>query len=187
MRTLGVSMVDDPNRTVHAQQAFEFSDVFGYKFAVLAYGQQKPRRLKLNAPEGMSTAGGRQARQSMVLQADDGESVVCGWVDVPQKSAEIRAFQAVAQAFEARYKRSFDLPKADYERMVMDLEGFLKIQKIDFHISESAAVPAPRISAPPAAVEVVDDDPPPQLGMALGMLGLGLIIGFGLGYLAFGM
>lgn len=180
-------MVDDPNRTVHAQQAFEFSDVFGYKFQILAYGQTKPRRLKLNAPEGMSTAGGRQARQSMVLQADDGESVVCGWVDVPQKMAEIRAYPAVAQAFEARFKRAFDLPKPDYERMVADLEGFLKIQKIDIHIAEIAPVPIPRPSAPsPAAVEV-SEEPPSSLGMALGMLGLGLIIGFGLGYLAFGM
>jgi hypothetical protein len=179
-------MTDDPNRTVHAQQAFEFSDVFGYKFAVLVFGQQRPRKLKLNQPDGMSTAGGRQARQSMVLQGDQGEGIVVGWVDVPAKTAEIRAYNAVAQAFDARHKRSIDLEKTEYDRLVAELEGFLKIQKIEYRISETASVPKPRSNSTPSA-PVIDDSTPPNLGMALGMLGLGLIIGFGLGYLAFGM
>ena len=175
-------MTED-HRTVHAQQAFEFGDVFGYKFNPLSFGSTVKRRLTLSEPDGLSTAGGRQSRQSLVLVPEGDESagqVVIGFIDTVQKNAEVRSFNAVSQQFSARYGRKFDLEREAYDLLLAELGGFLKIQKIAYQVIEAAHIPKKPTPPPEAAPETGQN-----LGALLGMLALGIALGFGLGWIVF--
>jgi hypothetical protein len=174
-------MSDDPHRTIHAQQAFELTEVFQYKFGHVIFGQARPRRLKLGEPE-LSTAGGKRARQSFVLVPDDGEggNLVIGWLDAPARTAELRSYNVVKQQFQARFNADIDLKREEYDALVDDLRSFLKIQKFDNKIVEAAAGPQPQ-KRPPA--EVVP--PKANVGAMLAMLSIGILIGFAIGYIVF--
>ncbi|MEQ9500210.1 MAG: hypothetical protein RIT81_25270 [Deltaproteobacteria bacterium] len=175
--------MNDEHRTVHAQQAFEFGDVFGYKFNPLSFGASVKRRLTLSEPDGLSTAGGRQSRQSLVLIPEDDESagnVVIGFIDTVHKNAEVRSFNAVSQQFSARYGRKFDLEREAFDLLLAELGGFLKIQKIDYQVIEAAHIPK-KPAPPPEPVAPSNAN----LGALLGMLALGILIGFGFGWLVF--
>ncbi|MEL6185722.1 MAG: hypothetical protein AAFU79_13950, partial [Myxococcota bacterium] len=122
-----------PDSTLHAQQALQLTDLFEFKFARVVFGQKRPRRLELSKTDALSTAGGRQARQNMVLVAtqDSGASpIVVGWVDAAQGRCELRSFRMLGRQFELRHGRGIDLEAEAYERLSTDLTAFLKIQKI---------------------------------------------------------
>lgn len=176
-------MAEAPNRTIHAQQTFELADLFAYKFGRFLVGKAPARRLQLMEPDGPSTAGGRQARRPLVLVAvdeADAPSIVCGWVDAPQKTAEIRGYALLSQNHAARFGRTLDLDKEEYERLLAELRGFLAVQRITFEVVSapapraSAAAPAPRGKARP-------------WGWILGCTALGMVLGFGVGFLVFGL
>jgi hypothetical protein len=173
-------VADDPNRTVHAQQAFELTEVFHYKFGHLFFGQARPRKLKILEPE-LSTAGGKRARQSLVLIPDDGDSgnLVIGWLDAPARTAELRSFNVVRQQFQARFNSEIDIKREEYDALIDDLRGFLKIQKIDHKIVEAAVGPAPKKPAAERAAPRADTN------VMLAMLSIGMLFGFFLGYVVF--
>ncbi len=178
----------EPSRTVHAQQAFELGDLFSYKFNALRFGKKRPRRLVLNSPDGPSTAGGIHARQSMALVDDEtSESMVMGWIDVGKKKAELRSYEAVAAQYQQRFSQKIDLEAAEYQRCYEELTGFLKIQKIEPEKVEAAPIPTPvvtdnaRMRQPDSSSAASD-----SAGILFAMLGLGIMIGLGVGYLAFG-
>ncbi len=170
--------------TVHAQQALKFTDIFGFKFGKEEYGKLAPRILKLSEPDGMSTGGGVQARQSLTLtpKLGDSGSVVCGWIDVTHKNAELRSYNFLNQQFEARYQRRLDLRREEFEPLLHELENFLKFQKINYKVVEPAA-------APRSAASTISPAPPESasMGMLFALLGIGILIGFGLGYIVFGL
>ncbi len=175
---------ESPNRTMHAQQAFEFTDVFSYKFGPLFIGKAKPRRLRLKDLDGPSTAGGRLARQSLLLIPDQGDSgsIVCGWIDVPQHVAELRTWPRLNQDHEARYGRAIDLERDEYQRVLEDLESFLRIQKFEYKLVEAGAA-APK---PPPSVSVNEPlDPNNTIVGMVAMLMLGVVIGLSIGYFVF--
>jgi hypothetical protein len=172
---------DDSKRTLHAQEAFKFSDVFGFKFQNVTFGAP-PRRLKLMEPE-MSTDGGRKARQSIVLAADaDGaRALVAGWLDVPRKVSELKSYNLQGAQYEARYGgERIDIQREEYERALAELQSFFRIQQIQTTVVEAPARPPPRDKAAPKAAES-----PGPTGPMIAMLALGILIGFGLGYLVF--
>jgi hypothetical protein len=175
-------MADDPHRTVHAQHAFELTEVFQYKFAHIIFGQARPRRLKLLEPE-QSTAGGKRARQSLVLVADDGDggNLVIGWLDATAKSSELRSYNLLRQQFQARFNQDIDLKREEYESLLDDLRSFLKIQKIELKTVDAAVSPIhPKKPAP--------EQPAPKNNIAIAMvamLSIGMLIGFILGYIVF--
>ena len=53
-----------------------------------------------------------------------GRPLVCGWVDHPKKVAELRSFNLVRSASEARSKSPIDLSREEYERAVQELESY---------------------------------------------------------------
>jgi len=137
-------MAEDQHRTIHAQQAFEFVDVFNLKFAIHTFGASPKRRIKLMEPE-VSTDGGRKARQPVVLAGVDDEGarpLVCGWLDVPRRVAELRTYGALRQQFEGRAGAQLDLPRDGYDRAIQELVGFLKILRERQEMLEAAARPA---------------------------------------------
>lgn len=179
-------MAEDQHRTIHAQQAFEFVDVFNLKFAIHIYGTSPKRRIKLMEPE-VSTDGGRKARQPVVLAGVDDDTarpLVCGWLDVPRRTAEVRTYGAIRQQFEGRAGALLDLSREEYDRAIQDLVGFLKINRIEATMLEAAARPSAAPSERPAARPAQTATP---VAPMLGMLAIGILIGLGLGYLIFGL
>ena len=181
-------MNKDVARTVHAQQAMEITDLFSYKFGALRFGHKTARRLKLQEPDGPSTAGGVQARQSLVLQTDGDapQVLVFGWVDTAQRAAEVKSLVALQSLHRQRFQSDLDLEPDEHQRLVNELRGFLRIQKID--LMEVAATPMP--AARPRATP-----PPPKPTAATGGLDVptlgavffaGIAVGLLVGYLVFG-
>jgi hypothetical protein len=174
-------MADDPHRTVHAQQAFELTEVFQYKFGHVLFGRARPRRLKLLEPD-VSTAGGKRARQSLVLVPDGGEggNLVIGWLDSPARTAELRSYNVVRQQYQARFSSEIDLLREEYDSLLDDVRSFLKIQKIEHKIVEAAA--RPQVQKKPVAEA---EGAKPNVNVMLAMLSIGMLIGFAIGYIVF--
>ncbi len=173
-------MTEDPHRTLHAQQAFELSDVFAFKFGAVRFGTRRPRRLEMSRPDGPSTSGGRQARQNLVLaptEADGTSPIVVGWVDSGARRAELRSFRTLGKQFQARHGRGIDLEADAYGQLEEELSGFFGMQGIDL------AVVDPTTAPPPDAV--VEQGPRESSGPMFAMLGLGVVLGLGLGFVLF--
>lgn len=168
--------------TLHAQQALAFSDIFEARFSPVRYGLRRPRRLELSRLDGPSTAGGRVARQNMVLIPEDPSTspLVIGWVDATNKRAELRTFRLLGKQFEARHGRGIDLDLDAYEKLESDLQSFFALQKMDLTRADGPSTPM----SPDALVET---GPRESSWPMLGMLGLGILLGMGIGYLLFGV
>lgn len=174
-------MSKDASRTVHAQQAMEITDLFSYKFGALRFGHVAPRRLKLQEPDGPSTAGGLQARQSLVLltDADPPQTLMLGWVDSAARRSEVKAYSALKLLHKQRFQKPLDMEVEEFDRMIQELRGFLKIQKIEVVEIEAAAVPTPAVNRPPpAAAPAPSTDSSVVIGAFAAGLGLGLLIGY---------
>jgi hypothetical protein len=78
----------DARRTQVAQSAHDFSRYFAESFGAVRVRGAVVRRPELVAPEGMSTGGGRHARQPICLAPEGGGGPVltAGWVDIPQRA-----------------------------------------------------------------------------------------------------
>lgn len=168
--------------TLHAQQAFALADTFKLKFAELSFGKKRPRRLVLSEPDGPSTAGGRVSRQNIVLvPVKEGSTtpLVVGWVDGANRRAEIRSFRVVGKNFEARHNRGIDLEPGAYDDLSSELDRFLRAQRIEVAVDDHS------MPTPPDAI--VERGPRESSGPMFAMLGLGFALGFGVGYLVFGL
>lgn len=174
-------MSETPESTVHAQQALKMTDMFEFKFAPVVFGKRRTRKLELSKPDGLSTGGGRQARQNMVLVPTEGTAaspIVVGWVDVANHKAELRSFRMLGKQFEARHGRGIDLEVDAYDQLDAELSSFFRLQKIDLaHVD-------PAVNT--VADAVVERGPQESSGPMFAMLALGILLGFGLGYVVFG-
>lgn len=171
-------MDQDAARTVHSQQAMEITDLFSYKFGALRFGENQPRRLKLQAPDGPSTAGGLQARQSLVLLTDEEppQTLMLGWIDSAMRRCEVKSHSALQLLHKQRFHKRLDFSEAEFNRLVAELRGFLKIQKIDIYLIDSAPAAAalPPRAAPPAKEPM---NPAVVAGFAAGLC-LGVLLGY---------
>lgn len=103
--------------------AEQLRDALGKKM----YGRGPHRVLRIDDPEGPSTGGGKQARQSISLvpRKGTGPSVVCGWVDVSKRESQLRSFEGVARRYEAHHGEPLELAPEEYERFLHDVEDVL--------------------------------------------------------------
>ncbi|MBI4821643.1 MAG: hypothetical protein HY791_35605 [Deltaproteobacteria bacterium] len=136
----------EASRTVHAQQALDISELLSLKFADKSFGTRTPRKLKVTAPDGPSTGGGKRARQSIILVPaeepenwNSGESVPCGWLDAAQKQAELKSFDVLASQYHQRHGRRIDIDQPGYDLLLADIQAFLKTQA--FTTKVTAVVP----------------------------------------------
>jgi hypothetical protein len=169
-------MEERPAATMHAQQGFEFADVFAYKFEGRTVGSP-PRHLVLREPDGPSTAGGKQARQALVLQNEAGDALVCGWVNLSEKTAEVRSHAYLRQQFLQRKGAPIDVPHAEYEALIKEVAAFLGVNKLDVR----------RVERPPEGRVEADTAARDGRGLPLWLiLGLSVLAGVVLGYVLFG-
>ena len=174
-------MQPDSSRTHHANQAIAISELVSLKFAKLNFGGKTPRTLNITSPEGPSTSGGRQARQSLVLTpiGGKGSNIVCGFIDTAKGSAELRSFVVLDKQNRDRHGEPLDFMRVDYDSFVRDIVSFLQSQGLDARVSnEKIDRAAPPDVVPPAPSSSKSTQ------MAL-MLALGFSLGLATGYLIF--
>lgn len=139
-------------RTTFSQQAVMIADLIRERFAGRSYGGAF-YRLRIDDPDGPSTAGGRLARQplSLVPRMDSAPVIVCGWVDVYKKDAQLRSHEVVMRRHHGRQGAGLPISAEAYERFLDELmntlfEGGIRILVVVPEDQE--ALPAP----PPAPV-----------------------------------
>lgn len=117
----------DAKRTQVAQSAFDFARYFSSVFDSVRVRGAVQRRPRLVTPEGMSTAGGKRARQSIVLQPDDpaGAALTVGWVDIGERRALLRTHGCLEALHYERFKnRPFDVDRASYSGFFDQVKSF---------------------------------------------------------------
>jgi len=114
--------------TAFAQAALAVSDLLAAKFSGTKFGGSVPRVVKVQAPQVPSTGGGKQARESIVLMPETGDStqaITAGFVDVGLRAVELRTFAAIAGPYQQRFGRPLDLPKPQYDAFIGEVKSFL--------------------------------------------------------------
>ena len=142
----------ESNRTMFATHASLFADRLRERFAQKVYGRTPHQRvLRIDEPEGPSTAGGRLARQaiSLVHRTGTAPTLVCGWVDVSKQEAQLRVHESVARRYETHHGAALELAAAEYERCLDDLESALRAGgvRVRVVIPEDAAPSRPAVPA----------------------------------------
>jgi cobalamin biosynthesis Mg chelatase CobN len=119
--------VSNSPMTAFAQAALAISDVLSMKFASTRFSGSIPRVVKVQAPQVQSTGGGKQARESIVLMPESGDTtqaLTAGFIDVGLRAVELRTYAAVAGPYQQRFGRALDLPKAEYDAFIGALKSF---------------------------------------------------------------
>ena len=100
------------------------------------YGRSPHRILRVEEPEGPSTAGGKQARQAISLVDRKGvaPALVAGWVDVAKGQASLRNHEAVARRYEFQHGSPLELVPEEYEKFLTDVDEVLRTAAIQVRI-----------------------------------------------------
>ncbi|WP_426754607.1 hypothetical protein [Myxococcus sp. Y35] len=114
-------------RTMFANHSALLAEQLREALSKKMYGRGPHRVLRIDEPEGPSTAGGKLARQaiSLVPRKGAGPSLTCGWVDVSKREAQLRNFEAVAKRYELHHGEPLEMQAEEYERFLNDVEAVL--------------------------------------------------------------
>jgi hypothetical protein len=109
-------------RTAFSNKAAMVADLVKATFARRSYGTA-PYRLRIDEPDGPSTAGGLHARQpiSLVSRLESAPPVVVGWVDVSKKESQLRNYAVVSKRHKGRYNTELDINEEEYDRFLNEL------------------------------------------------------------------
>ncbi|MCP3100317.1 hypothetical protein LZ198_15715 [Myxococcus sp. K15C18031901] len=136
-------------RTMFANHSALLAEQLRTALAKKMYGRNPHRVLRVDEPEGPSTAGGKLARQaiSLVPRKGSGPSVVCGWVDVSKREAQLRNFEAVAKRYESHHGEPLVLAQEEYEKFLQDVEAVLVQSTIKVRLIVPEESPGARMVA----------------------------------------
>lgn len=110
-------------RSTFSNQAVMSADHLRERFAGKSYGSVF-YRLRIDDPDGPSTASGLQAWQplSLVPRMDSVPTILCGWVDVSTRDAQLRSYELVVKHHQ---DRAFPISAEVYDRFLDDLMNIL--------------------------------------------------------------
>lgn len=140
--------------TAFAQQALAISDLVGMKFRNTRLAGAVPRRVEVKPPMVESTGGGKQARESIVLAAENGDTqnnIVAGFVDVKLRAVEMRTYAALSAMHRARFKMALDLSQPDYEAFLREAREFFEAEGFILKMSDESPQPRAEAQAPEAS------------------------------------
>ena len=91
----------------------------------------------------------------MILQPENGDTsqaVTAGFIDVGLRAVELRTFAALDQTYQQRHKMKLDIPRAEYDAFVKELQAFLGgegyvVKMVDVSEQEAKAAKAQAASA----------------------------------------
>ncbi len=141
-------------RTAFAQQAVDFSDYFDMLFEKVVIKGDVPRVPSLAAPEGISTGGGKQARQHLVLKPEEETalSYTVGWVDRTQGMVELRTYDYLVEQHRQRFgKKPFALDQDTYDKFFNKAKDFFTREKMPVKIETAPRLSTVSPGAAPAA------------------------------------
>lgn len=141
-------------RTMFANHSALLAEQLRSAMASKMYGRGPHRVLRIDEPEGPSTAGGKLARQaiSLVPRKGSAPSVMCGWVDVSKREAQLRNFESAAKRYESHHGEPLEMQPEEYERFLRDVEEVLTqaVIKVRLIVPEEGAG-AVRVATPAKA------------------------------------
>jgi hypothetical protein len=121
-------------RTRYAKSGVEFSVLFSAKFLKDDINGYKPM---LREPPGVSTAGGKQATQHIVLEPKvKGEvTLTAGQANVATKTCKLRSYECIRELFEVRAPgKPFTIGARSYREFFDKAHGFMKKQGMQVEI-----------------------------------------------------
>ena len=137
-------------RTQFAQAAYDYAAHFDEVFGGTEIGGGCIRRPHLVLPEGMSTGGGKLARQHLTLRPETPgfATLTVGAVDVGKGAASLRTFGCLQQAHNARYgDRPFDLDGEGYNAFYTRALDYFSRQGMWVDVESETSV-LTRVSSP---------------------------------------
>jgi hypothetical protein len=132
--------MSDGNRTMFAMQALTLADSFNMVMANERVKGPITYRVELSAPDGMSTAGGKQATQHIKLVPEGGgATVVAGSANQVESWAELRSFEHLQLLHAQRFKGAeLPLNRVQYNELMQKVRGFFSERSLKVR---NAAVP----------------------------------------------
>jgi hypothetical protein len=123
-------MSDHPKRTAFALQALSLAETFNVMLQAERVKGPITYRVELSAPEGMSTAGGKQATQHVKLIPEGGgTTIVAGSANQAERWAELRTFEHLKLLHAQRFKGAeIPLNRVQYNELLEKLKGFFAAQ-----------------------------------------------------------
>ena len=118
--------MSDPKRTAFAMQALGLAETFNLMLQAERVKGPVSYRVELSAPDGMSTAGGKQATQHVKLIPEGGgTTIVAGSANQAEKWAELRTFEHLKLLHAQRFKGAeIPLNRVQYNELLEKLKGF---------------------------------------------------------------
>jgi translation initiation factor IF-2 len=88
--------------------------------------------VELSVPEGPSTGGGRQARQSirLVPRRKGYSTVIAGTVDPVTSTAELRTFEHVAILHELRFKQPLEISGEEWDDFLAKADVVMNLARV---------------------------------------------------------
>ncbi len=139
--------MSDPKRTAFAMQAMTLAETFNLMLQAERVKGPISYRVELSAPDGMSTAGGKQATQHVKLVPEGGgTTIVAGSANQAENWAELRSFEHLKLLHAQRFKGAeIPLNRVQYNELLGKLKAFFA-DKVNVRMAE-----LPRDVAPAAA------------------------------------
>jgi hypothetical protein len=118
--------MSDPKRTAFAMQALGLAETFNLMLQGERVKGPVTYRVELSAPDGMSTAGGKQATQHVKLVPEGGgTTIVAGSANQVEKSAALRTFEHLKLLHAQRFKGAeIPLNRVQYNELLEKLKAF---------------------------------------------------------------
>ena len=132
----------DGNRTMFAMKALTLADTFNMTLGKERVQGPITYRVELSAPDGMSTAGGKQATQHVKLVPEGGgATVVAGSANQAESWAELRSFEHL-QVLHAQRWKGAELPvnRVQYNEVMQKVRAFFSERGLKVR---NAAMPKP--------------------------------------------
>src|ERR1044071_1395780 len=139
--------------TAFAHAALAARDLITPQFVTTKFSGNVTRVVKVEAPNGESTGGGKQARESIILRAENGDvagSITCGFLDLGVRSCELRSYPSLNMIHRPPFQSALDLYQSEYDKFLGELsqmleaEGFvIKIVEPEEQQAKAAAANAP--------------------------------------------
>ncbi|HWE30371.1 MAG TPA: hypothetical protein VHB97_20335 [Polyangia bacterium] len=122
--------MSDPKRTAFAMQALGLAETFNLMLQAERVKGPVTYRVELSAPEGMSTAGGKQATQHVKLVPEGGgTTIVAGSANQAESWAELRTFEHLKMLHAQRWKGAeIPLNRVQYNELLEKLKAFFAQQ-----------------------------------------------------------
>jgi hypothetical protein len=138
--------MSDPKHTAFAMQALGLAETFNLMLQAERVKGPVTYRVELSAPDGMSTAGGKQATQHVKLVPEGGgTTIVAGSANQAENWAELRTFEHLKILHAQRFKGAeIPLNRVQYNELLEKLKAFFA-DKCTVRVAEM-----PR-DAPPAS------------------------------------